>query len=1016
MKFQNSIKNKTDKMKNSNVTILLCILFFLVQSAKAQNYQISNLQTIDLNRAAGFADSEHNIAPIATKPNGGAYIQWASNTGFNNRNRCTATSTIYATEVDNAGQVLGSDITLGQSLPYGIAATATGFGYLLGDGDKLIFRTYDGSQTGSTTIMNHRAKVNCGHYTPYPEGGLPDPGLDFNNPNGSNRWAWDQPYLPEKGDIAFGNNEYSTAFGHSNNFAQSNGGTNDTHSGDAYITFDNTAGNAKLSHAQADHSSDRRIEHINGNTFVSVRLNDRLGFRLYKHVNGVLEGNDLLFTTKTDYTAQDGTMVSDTTYRHRYCASQDNNDPACDWQNLYGVGGDGGGTSFGILGDLHSIGDGTVALTYGIRPAQQAWNEFNQTEVIKNQLDFALINQSGTVTLRRILFEPDGQVGQGNYTVFQPYERLTWVKSAMIPGGYFIFFRTETSNGALTNPTYTQGIVRMIEVDQNGIILQGPVTVPASASFNRADEVEVLNNGTIAWTSTTGEQLKLHLIPADQATTPPGSAPVALPATNLSINSFTANWNSVPNITTYRIDVSTDNFNTFVRENAWVADTSFTINNLPPATNFQYRIRAFNSAGTSVNSNNITTQTLIATTVSPVDPSCPSTPNIPNQFGTTITSVQFKDSQGAVLLLSNTVDESDSYQDFTGDPNLVLSTKPGEVLTHHIISSHGTGQGQENTKIWIDFNRDGLFNETNELLFNQLIGSVEGQVTIPSTTPPSMYRMRIRKGWDFSNACHQNAFTQLEDYAIQIQANVQLSAKVFLQGPYNGALMNDLLRVNNLIPTTEPYTALSAFTHVNGGGETVAGSVLATTGDDAILDWVFVELRSKSAHSTVQHTRSALLQRDGDIVEVDGFSPLTFPVALADDYYVAIRHRNHLGIRTDTVIYLSGMSTSLDFTLASISTFGNNSRKDLGGGVLAMWGCNANYNNSIRASGPPAINDYSNVLNYLGTPSTIQTNVYVPQDFNMDGTVRVSGPPAINDYSRLLNILGTPTTIIHEQL
>ena len=33
----------------------------------------------------------------------------------------------------------------------------------------------------------------------------------------------------------------------------------------------------------------------------------------------------------------------------------------------------------------------------------------------------------------------------------------------------------------------------------------------------------------------------------------------------------------------------------------------------------------------------------------------------------------------------------------------------------------------------------------------------------------------------------------------------------------------------------------------------------------------------------------------------------------------------------------------------------------------------------------------------------------------MDGTVRVTGPPTINDYSKLLNILGTPTNIITEQ-
>ena len=81
-----------------------------------------------------------------------------------------------------------------------------------------------------------------------------------------------------------------------------------------------------------------------------------------------------------------------------------------------------------------------------------------------------------------------------------------------------------------------------------------------------------------------------------------------------------------------------------------------------------------------------------------------------------------------------------------------------------------------------------------------------------------------------------------------------------------------------------------------------------------------------------------------------------------------------------------------------------------------MYGGNATGNGNVRATGPPAINDYSNLLNYLGGPIGILTNVYVRQDFNMDGNARATGPPTINDYSKLLNILGSPTNIINEQL
>ena len=81
-----------------------------------------------------------------------------------------------------------------------------------------------------------------------------------------------------------------------------------------------------------------------------------------------------------------------------------------------------------------------------------------------------------------------------------------------------------------------------------------------------------------------------------------------------------------------------------------------------------------------------------------------------------------------------------------------------------------------------------------------------------------------------------------------------------------------------------------------------------------------------------------------------------------------------------------------------------------------MWGGNATGDDKVRATGPPAINDYSNLLNYLGGPTNIITDVYTRQDFNMDRNVRATGPPPINDYAKLLNILGGTINIIIEQL
>ena len=160
--------------------------------------------------------------------------------------------------------------------------------------------------------------------------------------------------------------------------------------------------------------------------------------------------------------------------------------------------------------------------------------------------------------------------------------------------------------------------------------------------------------------------------------------------------------------------------------------------------------------------------------------------------------------------------------------------------------------------------------------------------------------------------------------------SVALQARVMLQGALNvpggytfTTIMRDALRqadqapsaTTNFLPDTEPYTNLG-FTHVGGGGETVVNpaTVFADNGNDSIVDWVFVELRDASDNTAVIATRAGLVQRDGDVVDVDGVSPLVFSSTAAADYFVSINHRNHLGVMTEATSALSSIPTVVDFT------------------------------------------------------------------------------------------------------
>jgi parallel beta-helix repeat protein len=96
---------------------------------------------------------------------------------------------------------------------------------------------------------------------------------------------------------------------------------------------------------------------------------------------------------------------------------------------------------------------------------------------------------------------------------------------------------------------------------------------------------------------------------------PAPAAPTASNATNIGQTDFTANWTSSATATGYYLDVATDNaFTTFVTgfSNKDVLNlTSYNVTGLAINTSYYYRIRAYNTGGTSASSNVVTLTTLL---------------------------------------------------------------------------------------------------------------------------------------------------------------------------------------------------------------------------------------------------------------------------------------------------------------------------------------------------------------------------------------------------------------------
>lgn len=269
-----------------------------------------------------------------------------------------------------------------------------------------------------------------------------------------------------------------------------------------------------------------------------------------------------------------------------------------------------------------------------------------------------------------------------------------------------------------------------------------------------------------------------------------------------------------------------------------------------------------------------------------------------------------------------------------------------------------------------------------------------------------------------------------------------VGSKAFLQGAYQSpittaGLMNDNLRTLPLGPSSslanfpqdDPYRVApysTTFTHVNNAiSETIPSSAVLgpqSPAGNSIVDWVFLQLRNLNASpgNTVLQTRSALLQRDGDIVDVDGTSPVTFNNLADGNYIITVRHRNHLGLSldqsnpknfTETQSLAGNAGRLADLTVAGdAGLYGTSSafvNITLPGPltVNALWGGNANIGTTTAAAGLKYVTPNSDNATILGQVLGFPGNVsglfnygsavgYYSGDNNMNRTVKYTTPNA----------------------
>ncbi len=141
----------------------------------------------------------------------------------------------------------------------------------------------------------------------------------------------------------------------------------------------------------------------------------------------------------------------------------------------------------------------------------------------------------------------------------------------------------------------------------------------------------------------------------------------------------------------------------------------------------------------------------------------------------------------------------------------------------------------------------------------------------------------------------------------------KVEVKVLLQGPWDASagLMSNSLSISGNLPLVQTF-AMAPWNY--------PGTEHLSSFPDYIVDWVLVELHDKTNPALTVERKAGLLSRNGDILDTDLSSGLSFTSLVnPSDYYIVIRHRNHMPVMSGLPVSLPNPGQPYDFTGLSLT-------------------------------------------------------------------------------------------------
>lgn len=214
-----------------------------------------------------------------------------------------------------------------------------------------------------------------------------------------------------------------------------------------------------------------------------------------------------------------------------------------------------------------------------------------------------------------------------------------------------------------------------------------------------------------------------------------------------------------------------------------------------------------------------------------------------------------------------------SYSDYTA----TYSTQVNQNGIYTMTLTNGGYLGL--FAAWIDYNQDGTFDLSEQILLTPdtitAFGTYSAPITIPNTSTLGLTRMRVREVYSFTpialDACDSYTYGEAEDYTIEILGGAATDlATTKIVSPSLGCTAEDyIVRVKNVGTTPIDMTAtpISVNASVSGAVNTVYPTVSVNTGALAVNDSldIIIGIVNTANPGTYAFSASATVAGDGNL-------------------------------------------------------------------------------------------------------------------------------------------------------